>query len=155
MAFEIMVLMNQKVVSFSVDAKNVKHLAMYAHTLESPDAIYEIAVSKDYIIVTTERPEARGGIPAPMVRKDRSINNINAYDWKGNHMWNIGEIVGDIRVPFNGGTVTTKNLLIDHAGVDASLIDESHELYCCTSADSYLYIIDLTEKRLIQKVQTK
>ena len=152
----ISVLMNQKVVSFSTsDAKEIRRLGMSGNILESPDIIYDIAVTKDYIIVTTESLGVRNHMLKHLDKCDCPINNINAYDWKGNHMWNIGEIVGDIRVPFCGGTVTTKELLVDHAVVDTTRINDDHELYCGTSRDSYLYIIDLTEKKLVQKVQTK
>lgn len=155
MAIEINALVDNKRVSFSIaGAEYNKRLAMSAHILESPDNIYQISVSKDYLIVTAEDPDVRDQIPQPMVKRDRSINNINAYDWKGNHMWNIGEIVGDIRVPFFGGSVTTKDVIMRDVD-DPSEICDDHEYFYCIGADDHRYIIDLTEKKLIGKVQTR
>ena len=150
------VLMNQKVVFFSTsDANEIRRLGMSRRILESPDIIYEISVSKDYIILTTEPSGYTHQMSAQPENLNSNIRNINAYDWKGNPMWNIGEIVGDVWVPFCGGTVTTKELLDGHAGLDMSRIPDDHDLFCCTSRDSYLYVIDLDEKKLLQKVETR
>jgi hypothetical protein len=155
MSIEIYALVNQKVASFRVNGSSVHELGMYAHILKSLDVIYQVSISKDYLIVTTEDPSVRSGRWDPSFPKDRPTNNINAYDWSGNHQWNIAEIVGDIKASFWGGTVTTKDLIANHAGIDTSKIDENHEFYCCTATNSYLYLIDLTDRRLIQIVQTK
>lgn len=150
----ISALINKKRVSFSTtDAKNIKNLGMYAHILELKDNIVEIAITSDYLIVATEPPELRGRSYAPLVIQDRPQNNINAYDWRGNHKWNIAEIVGDIKYSFYGGSVTTAELLA--GDVDPSILNDDHEYYFCVSHNDQKYIIDLTEKRLIKKVQTK
>lgn len=156
MGLRISALINQKMVSFSTaDAENIKQLSLYAHILESPDVIHGIAITKDYLIVMTEDPDLRNSTSAPLIKKNRSTNNINAYDWAGNHMWNIAEIVGEITASFWGGTVTTKELITDHVGVDPQKINENHDLFVCTATNDCLYIIDLTEKKLVQKVQTR
>lgn len=156
MVLRISALLDQKRISFSVGNLNaVKHLSMYLHDLESPDTIYEIAITKDYLIVTTEAPDLRHSKAASLSKDTCSTNNINAYDHMGNHKWSISEIVGDIKASFWGGTVTTKELINSHAGVDSSKIEENHEFYICTSTNDQMYIIDLTDKKLIQTVHSK
>lgn len=156
MSLRVSVLINQKRLFFSTDCSDlIYNISMRKHTIESLDHIYEISITKDLFIVTTEDPDFRDGRKmASIIKQDRSINNINAYDWDGNHLWNIAEIVGDIKRSFFGGCVTTKELLDSHAGFDRTKIESGHELFACT-ADSYLYIIDLTDRKLLQKLETR
>lgn len=142
MFVEVKVLIDQKVLFFTIDISRLEKIHMGKHTIEALDHIYEISITKDLVIVTTDDP----------VRDGR--NNINAYDWIGNHLWNIAEIVGDIKSPFFGGCVTTKELLASHAGFDGTKIENGHELFACTSGD-YLYIIDLTDRKLLQRLETR
>lgn len=156
MGLRISALIDHKRISFSLDhLSEIKELAMYAQIMKFPDKICEIAITKEYLIVTTELPGTWGDISKHAAHSNQAITNINAYDWKGNRVWNISDIVGNIRSPFSGGTVTTKGLIVGHAGVNEAMINDSHELFVCTTMDDFLYIIDLTEKKLIQKVQTK
>lgn len=154
MVLRISVLINQERLSFSIgDVKDAKQIAMYAHILESSDRICDISITKDYLIVTTEYPDPQNTASAPLIKKNQSTNNINAYDWMGNHIWNIGEIIGDCNVPFSGGTVTTKDSLI--SDIDASKISQDHEYYICFSKNNYKYIVDLTTKELVQRVHSR
>lgn len=154
MSIEIYALVNQKVVSFRVNGSSVHELGMYAHILKSLDVIYQVSISKDYLIVTTEDPSVRSGRWDPSFPKDRPTNNINAYDWSGKHKWNIAEIVGDIKTAFDGGQVTTKELILHANIIDAASIDETHEYYFCIARDRK-YVIDLTEKKLVDIVFTR
>ena len=156
MALRISALIDQKRVGFSVgNLADIKQLSMFSHILESEDSIYEIAITKEYILVTTQDPDLRNSVHAPLVKDDRSINNINAYDWNGRHRWNIGQIVGDIKAAFWGGTVTTKELLSAHAGIDPDKLVDGHELFVCTATNDRMYVIDLTDRQLIQVVQSR
>ena len=156
MALRISALIDQKRVGFSVgNLADVKQLAMFSHILDSEDAIYEIAITKEYILVTTQDPDLRNSVHAPLVKDDRSINNINAYDWNGRHRWNIAQIVGDIKAAFWGGTVTTKELLLTHRGIDPDKLANGHELFVCTATNDRMYVIDLTERQLLQVVQSR
>ena len=150
MNFRINVLIDQRVLTFDMDVSFLKKIYMKTHVLEPLDQIYEMSITKDLLILTTEDPAFRN----ENLQEDRSTNNIDAYDWNGNHVWNIADIVGDIKTPFFGGSVSSQELLKSHWGFDASKVKKHHELFSCTAGD-YLYVIDLTDKKLIQKLQTK
>ena len=152
MGLRISAIINHKVVRFEVaEAKNIKQLSMSAHVLDSLDSIYEISISKDYLIVTREDPDLRNSLVAPLIKDDRSVNNIDAYDWAGNHIWNIAELVGDIKAAFWGGSLITA----DTASFYLSETNKEHEYYMCNASNDFSYIINLTEKQLVQRFQTR
>ena len=155
MSLKISVLIDQKVLSITTDISYFKKIYMQTHILEPLDHIYEVSITKDLLIITTEDPDFRNGnLQAPPIKEERLTNNINAYDWGGNHMWNIADIVGDIKMSFFGGSVCTKKSFNSYWGFNASRVKNDHELFSCTAGD-YLYIIDLTDKKFIQKLDAK
>ncbi len=87
--------------------------------IESSENIYEISITKDFVIITTEYAVQS---KSDTIKNSTAINkiftnNINAYDWNGNHLWNIADIVGDLNIPYFGGTVTTKDIMKNHFGI--------------------------------------
>ena len=151
MSFNINALFNQKLLNISTDDFAVNSLCLCSHMIESSENIYEISITKDFVIITTE-------YVAPSTSDTNSTriftNNINAYDWDGNHLWNIADIVGDLKIPYFGGTVTTKDVIKNHFGFDELKYDDSCELFCC-SARNHLYIVDLNCRKLVQVLETR
>lgn len=129
--------------NISADIPWVEKLCLCTHTIDKSENVYEISITKDVVIITTE-----------YVTDEILTNNINAYDWDGNFLWNIAYIVGDLKVPYFGGTVTTKELMRAHHDFDEQRYDDSCELYCC-SAGNRLYIIDLNTEKLMQVLETR
>ena len=157
MSFSIHVLINNSALTItSSDIKNVKSLALPKKIIDSLDDVYEISITDKLVILTTENPYFRDGAKQAPVYYEKvwQQNNINAYDWDGNHLWNIADIVGPIHHCFYGGCVTTKELFRED--FSESLYEEigNHALYACT-AGSILYVIDLETQRVIQTMQTK
>ena len=151
MGLRISALINQKVVKLAIaEAKQIKQLAMPAHLLDSLDTIYEIAISKDFLIITTEDPDLRNSITAPLIKDNRSINNINAYAWIGNHVWNVAEIIGDIKATIWSGSLITNETASTYVSIDSS-----HEFFMCHASNDFSYIIDLTERKLVHRFQTR
>lgn len=156
MSFSVHILMNGRTLYLSAEIGDLKRLGMSVgmsgRIIESLDNIYEISITKDLVILTTEDPDFRGGaLQAPFVKESRKVNNINAYDWEGNHLWNIADLVGDIRMAFWGGSVTTVESLKGISGFDAAKFAETdgHDLYACT-AGGFMYVIDLDDRRIVQ-----
>lgn len=155
MSFRVNILMDQKILAFTTDIPYIKKISMHTHMIEPLDQIYEISITKNLFIITTEDPYFRNeNTVDPAFKQCQSANNINAYDWNGTHIWNIADIVGDIHMPFFGGSVCSKELLNSYPGFEASKVKSEHELFSCTAGD-YLYIVDLTDKKLIQKLETR
>lgn len=153
MSLGVSVLINQKALYFSTDISYLNSISMYKHTIEPLDHICDIAITKDLFIITTEDPVFRDGrTSASFIKQDRSINNINAYDWNGKHLWNIADIVGDIKMSLGGGEVRTKEAMESYPGFDGTKVKDDHELFSCTTG-YHLYIIDLTDRKFLQKLR--
>ena len=60
-------------------------------------------MTDDLFVVRTEDRDFRDGRQsAPWVKDDREINNVDAYDLDGNHLWNIGSVISDIKMQIDG-----------------------------------------------------
>lgn len=121
---------------------------------DSKDAINTISVAEKQIIVCTYLPKSAVGKPF-WVEEPIENNNINAYDFDGNFLWNISEIVGEMHWYFYGGCIHSKKTLCQEYSIDDSLdINENHEFFtCCTDAKTY--VIDITEKTVVCKLFSK
>lgn len=146
MSFSVKVLFNKKLLNISADIPWVEKLCLCSHLIDRSEKVYEISITKDIVIITTEY--------ATQDESGFATDNINAYDWDGNFLWNIADIVGDLKVPYFGGTVTTKELMRAHHDFDESCCDDSCELFCC-SAGNRLYLIDLNDKKTVQVFETR
>ncbi len=155
MSFSVNVLINQKLLHFATEYFTLNHLYLCSQRIGSSQNIYEISITKDFVIITTEHavPSESGTEKDSTAINKMLTNNIDAYDWDGNHMWNIADIVGDLKIPYFGGTVTTKQLL-KRPDFDESKCDEQSDLYCCT-AGNHMYIIDLSSLKLLQILETR
>lgn len=155
MSFCLNVLINQKLLHITTNALEVNELSLCLHKLKSLANIYEVSITKDFVIVTAEEmSQKESGFLNCRSEKIGFVRNIHAYDWKGNHLWSIADIIGDTGMPLWGGTVTTKELLKAHVDFDESKCDEQCELYCCT-AGSRMYIISLNSLKLLQILETR
>ena len=116
--------------------------------IELLDKICDICISDEIILLRTEDRDFRNGcLSAPFVKDNREENNINAFDWQGNHLWNIGELVGDIKMAFDGITHITS----DEANREFGIIAEpTSNLYKCISG-GFIFIIDVNSRKLLLK----
>ena len=103
--------------------------------------IIDVSVTKDFIIVTTK-----------YLNQDTNeaiANNINAYDWDGNHLWNISDIIKNNTLTFWGGTLMPKKIVNECDEFDDLKCQNVGELYRCISFDNHIFTIDLTNKKVI------
>lgn len=152
MSFCVNVLINQKLLHIPTKASEIQELTLGLHRLKSLANIYEVSITKDFVIVTTQdtvKEESDLLKAHPEVR-----TNIDAYDWECNHLWNITDIIGHTDMHIGGGTVSSKELLKDYPGFDESKCDDKSELYCCT-ANSRLFVINLSTRKVIQVLETR
>ena len=151
---EVQLLLNGKRLEFGV--KSVEGLyalcirSSIITQIKSIDNIHGINITKDFIILTKKDRAYRGG--AKLLTDadfgERRVNNIEAYDWDGNLIWNIGDIVGDIGKPFYGCNLVTKDML------GSNMLDKipesaaSHDLLVC-NATPRIFVVDLETREII------
>ena len=132
-----------KKLSFEIESNDLHQLncLSHMHTINKPDKILSLLIIKDMIILLTEDRDFRNGeLHASIYKDNRQINNIDAYDWNGKHLWNIGNIVGDIKTPFTGATLTV------NGGSD----DMQKDLLICFTFD-HRFVIDPINSTVISK----
>ena len=133
-----------KKLSLEIESNELHQLncLSHIHTINTPDKILSILIIKDMIVLLAEDRDFRdGALHAPICKDDRRINNIDAYDWNGKHLWNIGDIVGDIKTPFTGATLTV------NGGSDD---DMQKDLLICFTFD-HRFVIDPINSTVISK----
>lgn len=151
----VSILVDNKVLRLQLDVSELKKMHINDGFLDSLDKIYEISITKDLVIVTTEDPDFRNGAKCvPIMKESRRENNITAYDWRGNRVWNIADMVGDLKMSFLGGSVCTIETLKNAVGFDERLVPEGHDLFTCV-AEGFLFVIDLTDAKVLQTLHAK
>lgn len=151
----VYILINGKRLSVNTMSENaLKELNLLGlNGIKSLDHIISVNVTKDFIILYKEDRAFRDGTRKSVGYDetwDRRINNIEAYDWDGNLVWNIGDIVGNIHRPFWSGIVIAGK---DFEKVYGSAIPEeclNHDLLCCAAYDM-VYVVDLSNSTFIGK----
>ena len=121
----------------------------FGKSIEMLDKITVICISDGILIIRTEDRDFRDGRQtAPIIKDNREENNINAFDYQGNHLWNIGEIVGDIKMQFDS---------ITHLSVEEA--KKQYEINCKTTSNlfkcisgGFVFVIDANDKKLLLKV---
>lgn len=121
--------------------------------VELLDIIREICIAEDIILIRTEDRDFRNGCQsASYIKDNREENNVNAYDWQGNHLWNIGELVGDIKMAFDSITYITSSEAISKFRINPML--NARCLFRCVSG-GFAFFIDAKNKKVLCKAVGK
>ncbi len=121
--------------------------------IHSLDKICAICILHGMVIIRTEDRDFRDGrLFAPWTKDDRSENNIIAYDWQGNQLWNIGEIVGDVKEAFLGISYAPQEMIQAEFSID--LPENTGPLLRCNTS-CRMYIVDVKNKTLLWKASGK
>lgn len=129
MSFNLNILIKDKLLSMTADSIPFKNLSFKANMLNN---VFQVSITEDFVILTTESYSENKII----------TNNIDAYDWNGNHLWNISDIVEDAGLTFWGAVLTTAKLLeLD--------LDCKGPLLSCTAFDNRTFIIDINNRKLL------
>jgi len=120
--------------------------------IELLDKICQICISNDVVLIRTEDRDFRNGCQcAQFIKDDRLENNVVAFDLQGNKLWNIGEIVGDIKMAFDSITHITSADAEREFGIKT---DATHNLFKCICA-GFVYIIDANDRKSLLKLSGK
>lgn len=126
---------------------------LFGKKVEFLDRIREICIAEEVILVRTEDRDFRDGRQtAPWLKDNREENNVNAFDWQGNHLWNIGELVGDIKMQFDGITHITPIEAKHEYEIRPKM--KSQCLFSCVSG-GFVFIIDALNKKMLCKISGK
>ncbi len=144
----------EKRFAFELESDGIYTLNCLSRTpIQSLDKIWQICILRDMVILRMEDRDFRDGRPFASWEKDqRRENNITAYDWQGNRLWNIGEIVGDIKAAFLGVHGIFRKEAEKEFGIE--LPDDTGQLLSCFDG-CWMYLVDATNKRLIHKFSGK
>ena len=122
-------------------------------SVEFLDRIREICIAEEIILIRTEDRDFRNGsLIAPFVKDNREENNVNAFDWQGNHLWNIGELVGDIKMAFDGITHITPIEAKREFGIKPK--GNAQCLFRCVSG-GFTFVVDAVSKKTLCRTTGK
>lgn len=149
-----MVTSNNKRFAFEMETEGLYKInSLSGLPIESLDKIYEICIFYDLLVITTEDRDFRcGSQPYPFIKNDRSENNVLAFDFHGNFLWNIGSIVGDIKMAFDSVTCVLKTEAEKEYGIE---ITSDTEILLRCIALGFTFIIDPVNKKLLYRVAGK
>ncbi len=123
--------------------------------IESLDKIWGLFVLQDMIIIKkSDRAFRQGIVIADLTNVDRRQNNLEAYDKKGNFLWNIGDIIGDIRCPIaNCCLITAEKALLNQYILNYSYDSNAALLYLSDYAR--IFIVDPVNRELLATIYGK
>lgn len=117
--------------------------------LEFKDRIMKICVTDDMIVIqTTDRDLRSGQTSSLWIKDNREINNVDAYDHDGKHLWNIGSIIGDIKMQIDSVYHITAHEAKKMFGIKVSRCQKN--LFSCTAGE-YLMVIDGVQQKMLFK----
>lgn len=150
MVCEFNLLIGKKILKLELDSTEIKRILVSNNIITTDENIAMVAITKDMILIRTKLPKSAIGKPF-LTGEPIKQNTIDAYDFEGNHLWNISEIVGELHCYFQGACLHTKETGEKIRLVDKNKLIDGHEYLACFD-DCKLYLIDLTDKRFLQEV---
>lgn len=143
------VLLNGKKIGLNVrSVEELKKLYGLKTPICTVDRILNVFITKDLIILLkADRAFRDESVRYVSYGVDRRINNIEAYDWDGNLVWNIGDIIGDIKTGFLRANVIPGYLFEEFYNRKLPEQYNSHELLYC--AANKVFVIDLSSNEII------
>lgn len=145
---------NKERFAFEIESDGLYKInCLSGSAIETLDKTYEICILPDILILRTEDRDFRGGFHhASFLKEDRRENNIIAYDLLGNFLWNIGSIVGDIKMPFSAVTCILKADAEKDFGIT---IPCGSEILLECIAGGFVFIVDAINGKLLYKLSGK
>ena len=136
-----------------IESDNLSAINCRAGKVEFLDTIRDICIAEEIILIRTEDRDFRNGcLIAPFVKDNREQNNVNAYDWAGNHLWNIGELVGDIKMAFAGISHITPAEAKREFGIKPKRTAQC--LFRCV-AGGFVFVVDAESRKMLCKAAGK
>ncbi len=143
--------------AFEMDHSTVRHFTFYGdifQKLELPDEVCKICIAEHRMIFLTEDRAFRNGTRThvsneELANEGRLVNNVFACDWNGTYLWNIGEIVGDIKRPFDGIRISPTVEVNRQYSLN---LDPSDPYYLIAVEGGWTHIIDFFHPKEVTKL---
>ncbi|MDL2287437.1 hypothetical protein LJB90_02605 [Eubacteriales bacterium OttesenSCG-928-G02] len=149
---ETVVNQNKKI-SFEIESNGLYSINIAGLPINTLDRISEICIVEDILIIRTEDRDFRNGtLFAPFIKNERKKNNIYAFNWHSDFLWNIADIVGDIKMSFSSISHISKEKAESEFEVT---IPEGTSILFRAIAGGFTFIIDVVNKNLLYKIPGK
>ncbi len=145
---------NNKHLAFEISSEGLYNInCLSGLSIESLDKIYEICIIYDCLVLITEDRILRNGFnPIPFTSENRCENNVVAFNSDGVFLWNIGSIVGDIKMPFSSISSVLKSEAEIECGVRWP---EANNILLKCIAGGFTFIIDVKNEKMLYKIGGK
>lgn len=112
--------------------------------------IIRVAIVKDTMIVLTDHQDLHRQLSYSM-QPIHQKGNVFAMDTDGTLLWNIEEIIGPFRCAFSIAYVVSEKGRAQEEQTYKVKLEKDHDYLVCADRLDWHYLIDLTEKRLVEK----
>ncbi len=139
---------------FEIESEGLYTINCLSRTpIRSLDKICKICILPGMVVIRTEDRDFRDGRQTASWEKDERLeNNIIAYDWQGNKLWNVGEIVGDTKAAFFGVCSISREMA--QAEYSVELPEDTGLLLSCNT-HCRMYLVDAVNQKLLCKASGK
>ncbi len=144
MAVKVEIKFGDKRLSYETESDRLYQLVYVNKIVKLPDQLRAILIIKDLIITQTEESKS----DFKLLSK-KSASNIDAYNWNGEHLWNISDIIGEKKISFYDLRLTSAEELVKD-GVLESYSVEGVDLLLCSAHESY-FIIDPVNRKVVAR----
>ena len=152
---------------FSFDIEDIsafpKKFRLKDRYIKSLDDIVEISIADDLFILTNRDPAFRITGRLFIGFDECSTDTIKAYNWDGEFLWSIDDIIKGLTGEYLGGwlinraqAVTDEDPLPDGGRAEDILacVDPSHPLFACLDG-GWRYVLDLKDKRVLFRTSNR
>lgn len=130
-------------------------IAINGKSISFCNRIYGLAMSNRMVVILLYEVEKDGAICVDNLPG----NNICAYNYEGNHLWNIWDIIKGIALPeeedfpFYPFSIHTKHSLetAEYPFLNTGKLMDSHEYLCCHNSGGIRYILDITDRMVVDR----
>lgn len=112
--------------------------------------IINLVIVKDTMIVLTDHQDLHRQLSYSM-QPIHQKGNVFAMDTDGTLLWNIEEIIGPFRCAFSIAYVVSEKGRAQEEQTYKVKLEKDHDYLVCADRLDWHYLIDLTEKRLVEK----
>jgi len=132
-----------------ISSINNNLLIINGKNIQFPNRVYGVAVNDTIVAVLLKEVGINGSIRGD----NQPLNNIYVYDHNGEFLWNIADIVGDVSLPYTGVSAHSKETLVEawSLSFDEKKAIAGHDFLVCRDWGGIRYIIDVTQKKLIDR----
>ncbi len=153
---DIQVYIGGKCLIFSISLKQFIEIKFFDFIVSKADRICSIIIAENLIIIKTQTkyiPEEQRTKPNVIPHEYCvTLNNVDAYDWSGKHLWNISDVLDSMMFPIYNQHLINSELSLAWLGISKEE-QAGYDGFYFANSEAFNYIIDPTEGKLIKFIQ--